>query len=188
MSSNKSALMVAIAFYGSVWPACAVTTTSSAFSIDRIVKERGFGPQLPLESDLVRKYGEGCVKQLYREERLRTYFDASTGLWWRCRIQANETAMQPCSEILASSLPLCGEKISPKARIGVRSLNGVRIGNSFQRIVMVFGRPSRSNKVSLNGVNTERHDYIGSSPERGTVVTFYVRNKVVVGFSISTPE
>jgi hypothetical protein len=187
-SPYKSHLFVTVALYISVGSAFAITRSSPPFSIDRIVRDAQFGFQLPLESQLLERYGEGCVKQLYREERIHTYFDASTGLWWRCKIQANKTAMQPLDEILASKFPLCDKKVPPNTAIKARSLSNIRIGDSFQHLETRLGRPSRSGKASLNGFESDKYDYLRFSSEPGTIITFYVRDKVVVGFSVSSPE
>jgi hypothetical protein len=170
---------------------CAASSASAGsqnFSLDQILRDGSFGLQLPIESQVVRAYGEGCVKQPYREERFRTYFDASARLWLRCKVAANETPVQTVNEVLVSSVPLCDKKIPPRTAFRGRILGNIRIGDGFQRAVTVLGKPSRSARASLNGVDIDRYDYIGSSSEPGTIITFYARNDVIVGFSVSSPE
>jgi len=164
------------------------TARPQSFSLDQILRDGAFGSQLPIESQLVRIYGEGCVKQPYREERLRTYFDALARLWLRCKVAANETPIQPINEVLVSSVPLCDKKVPPNTAFKGPIFGNLRIGDSFHRAIATLGNPSRSAKASLNGVQIDRYDYIGSSSEPGTIITFYARSDVIVGFSISNPE
>ena len=161
---------------------------SKGFSIERILREANFGARFPIEEQLVNKYGKGFVQKPYKEETWHTYFVPDQRLWIRCKIEANKTNLQPLTEILASVVPLSSKKVPPTVSIGHIQLKGVHLQENADVVLQKWGTPSRSESAVLNGIETMSYHYLRASLDFGTSISFYVRGKTIVAFSVSSSE
>jgi hypothetical protein len=183
--SQAACIVVLLVFWSSV-PSRARSATE--LSINQMLRDGSFDSRFPLESELVNKYGQGYVETPYEDVRWHTYFIPGDRLWLRCKIEANRTTMQPLTEVLVSRVPLATRKVIPKVRIGHLQLRGRRIGDSTDTVLQQWGQPFRSEKVFLSGIETLSYKYFPRELHQGTCLSFYVRDNVIVAFSLSSPE
>ncbi len=156
-------------------------------SIELILQQVSFGSRFPLETELVRKYGDGEVHKPHKEETWHTYYVAKQRLWVRCKVEANRTKLQPLTEILVTSVPL-GPKASAIVPLGRLVLKNVRVGDESKQTLRQWGSPLRTERAKLGSIETTAYLYRASNETAGPLITLYVRSKTVVGFSLSDLE